>query len=507
MTSVERSAHNSYRGIVCPSYNAISYTWGRFVDGNERSIQINNVPWRIPSIRVSHFSVADFEAAIKVAGAGVSFVWLDVACIDQEDPHVKIDEIGNQAAIFKNASRVFAWAVPWEHGALEGCLLTMERFCAAEAPEVETSYSMKSERSNAIVPTMNSLLDAVRELRFQHWFTSLWTLQEAYLRKDAVLLSRSSKTPSLVSRVDQSYELPIPLTWLLERCMHIFAICSSKVASLALDISQLLMDSGLLALGMKNEWSLYSAATRRQASLPEDRVYGIMQVYNIRLGAQPSISRLEDALGFTLNGRSPVLAQLHMHEGPVEKGKAWRLSRSMAIPYVYLNVLTAEASCAITSTPRMIPLFDGEVCGLPDLVDLWQTAAVTARRLGRPSYQVHVILDAQTSQPGKTLQLLDAETNIDSFTFKDLSASRVRFDDLSSHLHSPLEQYNILLLGEAEIEEHDLGKNDCIVRYGVGLLVSQQHESARKPWARIGVCTWRVGFTHEAWKHRMEPED
>lgn len=42
-------------------------------------------------------------------GQSTTWAWIDVACIDQANYAVKMDEIGQQVGIFANAARVYAW--------------------------------------------------------------------------------------------------------------------------------------------------------------------------------------------------------------------------------------------------------------------------------------------------------------------------------------------------------------------------------------------------------------
>lgn len=127
MTSLEWRPGDKYGGHVAPRYNAISYTWGRYdldIPGakkmkryrNTKAIQIKGVNWPVPRICPEHFSVDQFhrliwQACESVDGAegNCDFLWLDVACIDQNNGPQKYAEIGRQAVIFHGAQRVFVW--------------------------------------------------------------------------------------------------------------------------------------------------------------------------------------------------------------------------------------------------------------------------------------------------------------------------------------------------------------------------------------------------------------
>ena len=127
MTSLEWQPGDQYGGHVAPRYNAVSYTWGRYdLDfpgtkkikkyRNIKAIEIDGVTWRVPRINPTHFSVDHFQHLIwqtcepvDDSRERIDFLWLDVACIDQNDGSQKSAEIGRQAVIFHGAQRVFVW--------------------------------------------------------------------------------------------------------------------------------------------------------------------------------------------------------------------------------------------------------------------------------------------------------------------------------------------------------------------------------------------------------------
>lgn len=127
MSALEWQPGNLYGTHIAPAYNAISYTWGRYdLDLPQakkqkqyrkvKAIEIANVA-RIPRINPTHFTVEQFQRLIRQTcepidddtGEKINFLWLDVACIDQNDGPQKSAEIGRQAGIFRGAHRVFIW--------------------------------------------------------------------------------------------------------------------------------------------------------------------------------------------------------------------------------------------------------------------------------------------------------------------------------------------------------------------------------------------------------------
>jgi hypothetical protein len=103
------NGHALYGGQADPAYNILTYTWGRWARPVGPAIEVKGVPWKIPPIDPAHFSVDDFLQVIKRISEDTEFIWIDIACIDQENEALKLDEIGRQAAIFDKAERTFIW--------------------------------------------------------------------------------------------------------------------------------------------------------------------------------------------------------------------------------------------------------------------------------------------------------------------------------------------------------------------------------------------------------------
>ena len=253
--------------------------------------------------------------------------------------------------------------------------------------------------------------------------------------------------------MDEDLEIPVTLNWLLVRCQQVFTACMSMEHPSATEACQHLVDSGLLSLSSKNEWTLYTASTKRQASLQDDRIYGIMQIYIISLGRQSCFSILQDAFAFLLNSQNPVLAQLHMHHEPPATGKSWGVSEHMEIPFVFMHILTSRPECKIYSSPRRIPLFSGRFCRFIDLLNVWRSVIEHREADGRSPYQAHVLLDAQNSQKCKALDISLSPSRQNQGSFSSQWASEVNFEDLMNHLPLSTEQYSVLLLGYTTIGE------------------------------------------------------
>jgi hypothetical protein len=200
----------------------------------------------------------------------VEHVWIDVACIDQTPGSAEMaTEIGRQAKIFRHAKLVFAW-------------LTTQVFA-----ELMEKWAQAQIKGDALLQTLHEIkrYDMPRNvgIDFEHylldnpWFSSLWTLQEMYPRQDALLMTRegtlSFRLEDLAIWLWASYEASRSndLPW------------SSEAQRLQF---QLVERSGMGSMGFRFPIILLVIAKQRRTA-PEnitDRVHGIMQVFDFRLG-------------------------------------------------------------------------------------------------------------------------------------------------------------------------------------------------------------------------------
>lgn len=186
MTSFERQDGNVYNGEREPSYSIMSYTWGRFAlepaPSDAERLPVAGITWQIPSIDPNYFSAAQFRQVIQSTRemSGNRFLWLDVACIDQENYAAKMEEVGRQAGIFANAGMTFVWlwTIPLE--VLQSSFSIIQDVRSGPWRESEVALA---QLKNAVCTVLDDW-----------WFTSLWTLQEEGLRPDARILPRGAET-------------------------------------------------------------------------------------------------------------------------------------------------------------------------------------------------------------------------------------------------------------------------------------------------------------------------
>jgi hypothetical protein len=99
---------------------------------------------------------------------------------------------------------------------------------------------------------------------------------------------------------------------------------------------------GLRALATRNPIATYEAATNRQTSYEVDRVYGIQQIFNCRIGntavhaasmsCQFSLHELEEQLGLELLNHLPAASQFHVFTKPITLASKWRIQTYSMVP-------------------------------------------------------------------------------------------------------------------------------------------------------------------------------
>ena len=363
MTSYEWQPGNVYRTWASPTYNAITYTWGRWRLAPDESPQVQpidicGVPWAVPRVKTECFTAGNLLDVLKratrpvnILGSHLSglpdvgFVWLDIACIDQrgDDPR-STAEVGRQFVIFKGARWVFAWLHTTSLENLNSSIDTMENLFRREVCE----YARYAANSSDIYErffssaTLARVRDSLSTVFGDPWFTSLWTLQEAFLRQDAVMVSREGIVATLPDAVLYTTVYDATLTSLVDNFSALVDV-EMRREGLPEPYSQcmdLIENSGVAALSTLNPLAVYAATDRRTTIKDEDRIYGIQQIFQLRLGTSSgpapgthvSRKQLEIQLGEQLLRHYPILSQSHVFTAPAHIGRGWLVNTTSIVP-------------------------------------------------------------------------------------------------------------------------------------------------------------------------------
>ena len=498
MTSYERGPGNKYNGIKEPSYNAISYTWGRFEDNSEPPIQIGGVTWKIPGIKNPHFTVGEFQKAIHTVANNRQFIWLDIACIDQENEAVKMDEINKQAAIFRRARTVYAWVVPWTTSEMFNAFHTVEKFHESLGYSPE-GLARLEPLGSPVAADIDSVSAQYQSIARQGWFTSLWTLQEGFLSRP-LFLSKSSDLLYYRTFFEGQYSLPrfpCGISWIAGKSRHIWDELRSSHDSKAVSICQSIADSGLLSMYFyRDPYLIYPAALKRHVSLPQDAVYAIMNVFGLRMPKMSNVEGLLLRLALFLNQKDPVSYQIFLHQRPVSFPDAWRVSESTHLPFQFFAEAFDGIFCKIEGNSRRRPNFIGKMTTLVGIASYWAKVQQQRRGSQKTPYQPNVFLDATQSSSCVCLELEDdppAAEDPDIGRQDDRYTKKWPLQDLARALPFPLASYRVLLLGMKEFAmSGSKSAFVCHLRYHFGLLVRQEEVGNNKPWYRVGFSSWLI---------------
>lgn len=525
-----------YGNVKEPRYNAISYTWGRFqlCDGDElitgeqpSGLKVHGVDWDIPRVDPAHFTPEQLREILRAAmhvsqgyffvrtdrvavpetRDAVEFVWVDIACIDQRFNTTSMLEIGRQAQIFSRAECVYIWLSRTSTEILrqlwqEYNAMNKDLYKAYRQAYVPGSH-FKARLDEA---WLHGAVETIETLTHDPWFGSLWTLQEAFICRRAVYLSRDGDVAQGEAHVRDDNIFTLRTTVLTIAAIFDIARKEAERCGTALvfpswhRLRHLFRSLGFEALSEENPMALYNAATLRRPKRETDRIYGIMQVFGFRLGesdpaAEPGVqftlAELEEQLGAALVQFNPILSQSFINaDGFRAMGEGWRPGpRAMTPRQEQLDSMAMvrwEPQETITSCQmecrRHVGVLWGHVAGLACSFDLFQ------------QYRSRVESELEKEDPAlvnytSSWMALDSAPDL----FPGLSreadySTTTAVQGLLSTL-SGRSSVKILHLGYWP-DDRSLNNNyNAEIHYG---LILQQHEHIPSPWRRLGIATWRI---------------
>ncbi|CAD6567919.1 MAG: hypothetical protein ASARMPRED_001188 [Alectoria sarmentosa] len=569
MTSLEWQPGDQYGGHVAPRYNAVSYTWGRYdLDfpgtkkikkyRNIKAIEIDGVTWRVPRINPTHFSVDHFQHLIwqtcepvDDSRERIDFLWLDVACIDQNDGSQKSAEIGRQAVIFHGAQRVFVWLTKVLGDRLSHIVTNL-----LQSTNAAMAYAEEKKQDSARVKAFMSWLATARasldDIFIDPWFTSLWTLQEAFLCQNAYILpleahlTAGGSEPSFkigshttleaictmsttLNQVIKSERPIVQAQWQANRADPDIR----KRLKYLEEVYNMLNQRGILALATRNPIALYNIAQYRCTMHDRDRVYGIQQIFGLRLGTSaPGVSDsrskyfnrfvLEDQLGAAILVEYPVASQLHNFTEPVEEGRGWRVSGSSTVPSLDIQSsiwgLGFDHRCQLVTEKikgHRWGSFRGQTCDFADLSRAWKTVHETlsiSKLPGAKSPQqimldtfLHTIGDESLNDPEEPLWT--AVWSKRKEIPRDGQQHRLAWG-LNALVPKKFEGELplVLLLGSfIDGSQDDEQAIKVSARYHVGLIVVHKKAGTSPYWKRLGFCIWQYEYSDAALESIASP--
>lgn len=502
MTSYERQSGNIYAGETEPKYSIVSYTWGRYTVPDGQRLHVRGITWQTPAIDQSKFSIEDFTGMLKKAAGKNRFVWVDIACIDQEDYAVKMEEVGRQAGIFANADQAFAWLWTLPGAALQEAMSPIIKY-GFHLGEVLIDYGDEAAMSAAVHSGVDRVLD-------DPWFTSLWTLQEGFLRTDAVVLSKDAQ--HILSPRDTGCAWPDDIRnkvrwntvtvfsftdrlWLtlefLESPYGPFHCEGSEARNKV--TAERIYQTGYNSMPSENPNVQYGRARFRKTLYELDRIYGIMAAYNISVGAAApgadvdrayTLPDLEEEFAIAINAKSALLGQLFVHVGQPCEGKTWQITQNSRVPAGFSVARKSTANlrsftvddCVIKpveESARMTFMrIQGHICSLAAMTGYWEE-----KKEQHEDYLAHAILDDY---------LMANDCQLPKYTQRDerKSYDKERINSISLRLFELFgtERISVLRLGTIG------GRVEGPYQYGLILLHDGDQQGTCQ---RMGICMWR----------------
>lgn len=541
MTSHKWRPGNKYGGHKEPAYHAISYTWGRWVlrESHTRpdigSMVVMGVPWLIPRVNPDHFQAAEFDSAVHEASrihvpswettswwsrlkqrfkdSTCQFLWLDVACIDQRGRPEGKAEIGRQARIFRGAKHTYIWLSWISYPDL--LQITQDLRKLAVAMLNRKHIDLKSYRD-----WLNTSLLRFQALVSDPWFSSLWTLQEAFLCPGAIILARDGQSVELemYPRPRDPVTLNYFTSWAesIDRAVdsiHLNQDSMSIDSQSSRTLKEVIETSGLAVLNRGNAMATLTMATFRKASFKPDRVYGIMQIFgdHFKVGEasehpkpnhEYTVPELQDELGSLLLRYLPFLSQMHTHQRPPAFGKGWRITESSSIAlwadaqvkHLDIDSKGLRTGDMITACKLTTTVIDGELwgslagkaCNFHIIEKAWR------RQFFLPSNKDHhwnwfspleVALD-------RVAALRDLNMPLMGTGLQDIAEHPHR---VAQSLSSYLKEMRVMVFllsqrkwGDAKPKNWTEPTEDTFW----GMILLEQHHRNQKYWHRLGICRW-----------------
>ena len=227
--------------------------------------------------------------------------------------------------IFRGAEYVFVWLTTHDKSFYISWASEMEpHFQLMCGPTFHTGVDIRDWTMEVTMIVADFLADP--------WFSSLWALQETFLSPEAVILlgdaMRSSIDLCRLSFISEALKTVKDALGYDDKTREAEEECG---------LGAMIDRTGLLVCLDQDSMGLLTAAGNRTTRHEEDRVYGIMQVFEFQLGSSApdvdenysfSLEELNDQLGMALFAKDPILSQMYINEGKVEPNKGWRLTPS-----------------------------------------------------------------------------------------------------------------------------------------------------------------------------------
>lgn len=449
----------------------------------------------------------------------IEWIWVDIACIDQENDSVKMYEVGKQASIFKKAANTFVWLCHSSSDTLTRSFNILE----SRGPELWWTYGKLPHLS-----LVQDIYEAAKTIFGDPWFSSLWTLQETLMRNDALILSATAE-PVIV---DSEYFLHMVM--LINTCVNIYERLNTSLdegtdpeedgetlqqtRTIISNILRLIAQAGFYYTYSTNPNVQYGTAKHRRTRDKVDRVYAIMQIYNIRVGQslrpndRPSVEALIREFGLAINSRSPLLGQLFLHATQPQLGQSWCITEESIVPVDMLFLDYMECRATMKETNDGSVQVSGHCCSFSDWI--MAQSAIRLKGLRGVFLDEHVARQVDPLNEPLFWGLRKARADSD-FTSYGNYKEEERLNPWRAYATRVCNEYGeenlrVLLLGSKGANHPVEAMLESRRHFGLLLRSSNLalEQSTGVLYERIGVCMWTVvpGVDDHAMKGRPSPK-
>ncbi|KAI5862231.1 hypothetical protein GGS23DRAFT_597845 [Durotheca rogersii] len=263
------------------------------------------VPWPVPENTKFDIRALPDGLRLLCRRCKCRYAWVDLFCIPQDRSQRSQIEIARQAAIFGGAAVAVTWqndTESWTMAQLSIRWMVLARLRKTQdlplytPGDLDSVYLSIAKELSTVTERLNSMhipdfleyrkgikSEAIPEAINTNWFTSLWTLQEAFMRTDMVFVNRNWEVLTVDDRLPVSLDALVSLA---SSCMSIDS-CPAPVAWLI----DLLMDTNMIAFKRQHPISILSTACARHCQ--DSRTEAI-----IRPGEEQSLVLGRYAYGF-----------------------------------------------------------------------------------------------------------------------------------------------------------------------------------------------------------------
>lgn len=235
----------------------------------------------------------------------------------------------------------------------------------------------------------------------------------------------------------------------------------------------------------------FTQARQRKTKNEADRIYGIMALYNIQVGAavpgantsQPlSLETLEGEFTVALNAKSPLLAQRFVHTEKPPWGKSWQLTQNGRVcePYIHWGPEWVDSDdCVINAVPTGPAQLIAGITSFASLVAFWKAMVQESSRYTKGD-KLSVVLDDYLCREHPLWPSSDP--------YHDQLIGLERFERTNRTVNALMETFedrrlSVIRLGGRK--RHD--SSGIVIEAGLIIL----HDSDDKGRCqRIGLCSW-----------------